>query len=211
MENQYVIYSPKSTIHLLENKAAAKSKLKGVIDFVHYLNYRDSVEGTYTLFSSDVKELKQQFFSQFNIVKAAGGLVFNEKNQILLIHRRGFWDLPKGKFEKKESKRECALREVQEETGICDLKVLDPLSLLYNGKKTTYHIYRYKRKQTIKPTYWYIMYAPKQKLFPQTEEDIDQAVWVSPKKISNYYSEMYPAIRDVVQSALEYKQKVVLK
>jgi hypothetical protein len=30
---------------------------------------------------------------------AAGGLVFNELNELLMIFRRGKWDLPKGKLD----------------------------------------------------------------------------------------------------------------
>ncbi|MFM8758223.1 MAG: NUDIX domain-containing protein, partial [Methylophilaceae bacterium] len=43
---------------------------------------------------------------------AAGGLVENELGQVLMIFRRGKWDLPKGKLDPNESIDECALREV---------------------------------------------------------------------------------------------------
>ena len=49
---------------------------------------------------------------------AAGGLVTNENNELLMIFRRGKWDLPKGKLDKGETIEECAIREVEEETGI---------------------------------------------------------------------------------------------
>jgi 8-oxo-dGTP pyrophosphatase MutT (NUDIX family) len=45
-------------------------------------------------------------------------MVVNEQNEILFIHRRGSWDLPKGKEEAGESKWQTAIREVEEETGI---------------------------------------------------------------------------------------------
>ena len=52
------------------------------------------------------------------IITAAGGLVQNNEGAFLLIYRRGFWDLPKGKLDLGESIPECAVREVQEETGL---------------------------------------------------------------------------------------------
>jgi ADP-ribose pyrophosphatase YjhB (NUDIX family) len=51
------------------------------------------------------------------IVMAAGGLVENEHGEILLIYRKKHWDLPKGKLDAGETLEECAVREVEEETG----------------------------------------------------------------------------------------------
>ena len=53
-----------------------------------------------------------------NRIQAGGGLVENEKGEILFMFRRGKWDLPKGKLDPGESLENCALREVKEETGI---------------------------------------------------------------------------------------------
>ena len=41
--------------------------------------------------------------SQFRVVEAAGGFVLNEHGSLLVMKRRGVWDLPKGKIEKGES------------------------------------------------------------------------------------------------------------
>ena len=46
--------------------------------------------------SPDYKQLKRDVKSLFTVVKAAGGVVRNERGEILFIHRRGKWDLPKG-------------------------------------------------------------------------------------------------------------------
>ena len=48
------------------------------------------------------------------------------KKEILWIFRRGFWDLPKGKLDEGETIQTCAVREVEEETGIH----AEPLQLL---------------------------------------------------------------------------------
>ncbi|MFN3178688.1 MAG: NUDIX hydrolase [Thermus sp.] len=57
----------------------------------------------------------------------AGGLVFNEKGEVLLLRdRMGFWVFPKGHLEPGETLEVAAVREVQEETGV-KAEVLAPL------------------------------------------------------------------------------------
>ena len=53
--------------------------------------------------SDNVSSLFISFKKHFKNITAAGGLVLNEKNQILMIFRRSKWDLPKGKIEKDET------------------------------------------------------------------------------------------------------------
>ncbi len=60
--------------------------------------------------------------------KSAGAIIFrNEGNKIyyLLLHyQSGHWEFSKGHVEKKETEEETVAREVAEETGIKDLKIL---------------------------------------------------------------------------------------
>jgi 8-oxo-dGTP diphosphatase len=65
---------------------------------------------------------------QTGVVRAAGGVVTrvgaSGRSEILLVHRPKYddWTLPKGKAEPGESDEGCALREVEEETGLaCEL------------------------------------------------------------------------------------------
>ena len=68
-----------------------------------------------------------QFFSQYRTIKAAGGLVLNDKNEVLLIYRRNKWDLPKGKVDEEEKLRAAALREVGEETGLKNPEIISAI------------------------------------------------------------------------------------
>lgn len=109
--------------------------------------------------------------SYFKSQKAAGGKVLNTNNEVLFIYRFNKWDLPKGKLEKGESISECAIREVEEECGITNLQIVQPL-------ETTYHIYQEKGNTILKTTYWFLMHTDfVGELTPQSEEGIEQVVF----------------------------------
>jgi len=136
-------------------------------------------------YHTNLSYLWSDFKDNFKIIEAAGGIVFNEKEESLWIYRNDKWDLPKGKIEKGEEKTVAALREVQEECGIKELQISKFIA-------TTYHIYRYKDELILKFTYWYKMLSnTKQKLVPQIEEGITEVKWISrtnsKKNIKNTY------------------------
>src|SRR5687767_1785021 len=68
---------------------------------------------------------------EFTLIQASGGLVYNG-NKILLIFRRGKWDLPKGKLDEGEDLVRCALREIQEETGLNEIAFEQTLCITYH-------------------------------------------------------------------------------
>ncbi|MDR2286709.1 MAG: tRNA (adenosine(37)-N6)-threonylcarbamoyltransferase complex ATPase subunit type 1 TsaE [Prevotellaceae bacterium] len=126
-------------------------------------------------------------------IRAAGGVVFNKDNDILLIRRLGYWDLPKGKMEIEETEMSAACREIEEECGISGIKI--------RGKiMDTYHVYRDKdKKRVIKQTAWFdAFYSGNQPLRPQHEEDITEAVWTPLNDIPQYVPQMYASLRDVM-------------
>jgi len=142
---------------------------------------------------SNLEELKKAFWKKFTIIQAAGGLVSNKNNEILMIFRRGKWDLPKGKLDKGETLEQCAVREVTEETGLQSIS-------LQKALVTTYHTYHESGKFILKESHWYKMTtAGKQPLAPQAEEDIAEARWVKKTGLPELMKNTFPSIKDVLE------------
>lgn len=134
-------------------------------------------------------EVFNTFGKSYKIILAAGGVVFNRDKKILMIFRRGKWDLPKGKIEKGESREAAALREVSEECGITKLKIVKPLN-------ATYHTYSEKEKRILKISYWYLMTTTDTKpLSPETGEDITEARWVKKEDINPLLKNSFASIQ----------------
>ncbi len=158
-----------------------------LIDIVNKA-FAGELNGIYIICES-LKENWDVFQSQFKIQKAAGGKVLNEKNEVLFIYRFHKWDLPKGKLEKGESIAECAIREVEEECGINNLKIEKPL-------ETTYHIFERKGKIILKITYWYLMITTYSGILtPQLEEDIQDVVFKNELEIEEALLNSYENIK----------------
>ena len=141
--------------------------------------------------SNNLPQLWEDFKSLYQTISAAGGVVKNTHDEVLLIHRRGSWDLPKGKIDKGETPEMAAVREVQEETGLQTV-------VLGNTLGVTYHTYSQKEKRILKLTHWYAMETPETKLSPQTSEDIDQAVWVNLSNFLAQENNVFNNIRNVL-------------
>ena len=141
-----------------------------VIDELLYRLKADSMKGA-NLFSLNIDESWQQFKRNFKVIKAGGGLVLNDKKEVLFIYRGNKWDLPKGRIEKGEQIEETAVREVEEECGITNV-------FIDNFLITTYHLFSYKGENRLKETHWYLMSSThKGVLTPQLEEGITEVVF----------------------------------
>lgn len=143
----------------------------------------------------DKKKSVSYLKSKFDIIEAGGGIVQKE-HKILLIFRKGKWDLPKGKLESGETKKEGALREVEEETGV---KVT-----LQDKIGATWHTYLQNGKYVLKRTYWYAMdCVDDSKMKPQKEEGIQDVRWMNRSELQIAMTNTYATIEHVILSYFE--------
>lgn len=174
---------------------AKTGMIKSVLFILHNkkLKSLSSVTITSDMYEESVEYIK----SKFKIIKAAGGLVYRD-GKVLMIHRLGKWDLPKGKIEKKESISQGALREVEEE---CNIKVE-----LKEKICTTWHTYTKGEKSILKKTVWYHMDClDDSKMKPQLEEGIDEVKWMSKKELDVAFYNAFQSIRHVYK---KFKKKL---
>lgn len=142
---------------------------------------------------NDTEAVFHEFVQLYTMIEAAGGVVINIKGEVLIIKRRDKWDLPKGKLEKGESPETGALREVEEECGIGQLRITKPLG-------TTYHTYTLNNEPILKRTYWYAMlFEGNKKPVPQSEEDITEVRWFYPADLSIVTQNTFPSIIDILK------------
>ena len=146
---------------------------------IHYVN----------LYHKKEDKLLHHLKKKLKVITAAGGMVFNPKKEILFIHRKGRWDLPKGKVDRGETLENAAIREVEEETGVQKLKIIRFID-------TTYHILKRNGEYKLKETYWYEMFTEyDEKLIPETEEGIKKVKWKNFEKAQKAIHKSYENVK----------------
>jgi 8-oxo-dGTP pyrophosphatase MutT (NUDIX family) len=107
------------------------------------------------------------------LIRAAGGVVTRaglDGLEVVLVHRPRYedWTLPKGKAHFGERDEDCALREVEEETGLrCELGDELPSTSYVDGKGRD-KVVRYWRMRPLDGI-----------LRPQNEVDAAEWVWIA--------------------------------
>ena len=137
----------------------------------------------------------------FKVIKAAGGVVLKGA-KMLLMFRRGVWDLPKGKLDDGESSRQGAAREVEEETGV----------RVAVGERicTTWHTYTLNGSRILKRTKWYQMSVlDDSRMAPQIDEDIEKLAWLSRREVQLTLTNSFSSIRYVIATLLQEEKKRV--
>ena len=151
-----------------------------------------------TLTLKDLKYVVKKLKKMFTIIKAGGGVVNNNRNEILFIYRMKKWDLPKGKLDKGESIKQCAKREVEEETKVkvtCGKKIL-----------STWHTYTKSKKFILKKTTWYMMESKDDsKMKPQKKEKIEKVEWMKKSLIDDILLNSYKNLNYLMKRYFKLK------
>lgn len=199
----YKVFSGEKCIQISSAEVKAEEKGLKVISFksaeeLHkeYKQFARSNVLKKLVIVGDEEKVWKVFRSLFSYIEAAGGVVKNEKDELLMIYRNKHWDLPKGKMEKGESPDETALREVEEECGVKKLVITKPL-------ESSCHIFFLNRKECMKCTYWFEMTCrDSAKPVPQAEEGILEAKWMSKAEVKKIESKIYPSLLAVLKNHL---------
>ncbi len=169
------------------------SQLKELVD--HFLNSLTGISRMIVL-HDDKDLLLNELKSSFKIIYAAGGVVKNQEDELLIIKRKGKWDIPKGKVDLNESIENAAIREVEEECNIQKPQIIEKLA-------TTYHMYIMDGKPVIKETHWFDMvYSGNDKLIPQEQENITDVRWVPKDRMEFVMNNTFGAIKDLLSNVL---------
>lgn len=150
-----------------------------------------------TILTSDPDRAFERLKGEVRVVRAAGGVVTNERGEVLMIELRRRWDLPKGHIDEGEDSLTAALREVEEETGIVASATDDyPLA-------TTWHAYNIYGPWELKSTDWWAMHYVGGEPKPQHDEGISRVRWVDSTELEECLKLSYPTIKEVVARYIE--------
>ncbi|MGL1885093.1 MAG: NUDIX domain-containing protein [Reichenbachiella sp.] len=180
---------------LIENKSI--SAIDNLLKIITSKKY-NKIKSIEIVVQNKIKA-QEYLLSHFEVIEAAGGVV-EKDDKILLILRNGLWDIPKGKLEGVEKKKEGAIREVEEETG-AKVAIVDKISV-------TWHTYTQNKKFILKKTYWYRMTClDNSKIKPQKEENIKKVMWMTPGEVDIALLHSYKTIKRVVKNYRKLSEK----
>jgi diadenosine hexaphosphate hydrolase (ATP-forming) len=129
---------------------------------------------------------------------AAGGVIIKREGtglKVLLIKDSyGHWTWPKGHTEEGETPEETAVREISEETGLKELKVLELL-----GKQEYY--YTLEGKRIFKTVHVFLVEASGDEPFNVQTEEIEEARWFDPEEALDTIE--YKGSKDLLEKGLD--------
>jgi 8-oxo-dGTP pyrophosphatase MutT (NUDIX family) len=197
----YKVFFKDRTVYFGDDFSRAFVKNKGLFyKFNNLQELNELVEAFFALtriqnlyiFHDDILTLVEEFKACFRFIEAAGGLLTNQKGEFLIMKRDGLWDLPKGKLDEGEDFETAALREVEEEVGLKDLRIIRPII-------STYHTYHISGERVLKKTKWFDMICgDRGKPKPQKSENITDIQWVKPGETDFIRKNTYSSVLDVL-------------
>lgn len=162
-----------------------------------FLNFANAETGSAILLHPTPEIFwKDLFLPVFTSIPAAGGIVIRN-NKLLFIFRNEKWDLPKGKIDPGESIEEAATREVAEECGITEHKIIAKLP-------STFHIYQSPWKESqghwiLKETHWFEMnYSGNENGTPETSENITELKWFAKNDLGEVFENTYESLKSII-------------
>ena len=133
----------------------------------------------------------------------AGGIIIGDGGTVALVHNAHTktWGFPKGLVEEGESDEEAARREIQEETGLTDLELIDDLG--------TYVREAFSRKdeEVLKEIHLYLFNAAPGSVLMAGNE-IAEAVFVSTRDVASrltipkdqtFFASVFDRVREAIQ------------
>lgn len=193
MAQKYKVFIEEKVIYFTKEEIVGLPKYVG-LEPQDFQSLKESlVEPIYQFVSPNPKSALKYFFSNFKKIKAAGGIVKSDDQQ-LFIKRNGKWDIPKGKMEKGEKTRETAIREIQEECGLAGILTIESKLM------KTYHCYFMYEQSVLKKTTWFVLNYDGSKITEsQAEEGITEVVWLKKNQLSKVKKNTYSSVRDVLE------------
>lgn len=137
------------------------------------------------------------------VTHSAGGVVINTQGEVLVVNQNhDSWSLPKGHIEDGEDALMAAKREVAEESGITDLKLLKELA--------TYSRYKIGKDglddmSEMKTIHMYLFSTDQLELAP-TDPLNPEARWVAPDEVAELLT--HPKDQEFFQSVLPLIQSM---
>ena len=134
--------------------------------------------------------------------RSAGGVVYYDAGgdgpvYLLMSNRKGYWEFPKGHVDPGETEEEAAIREVREETGLDDVKVVSGFKVKIK------YTYSKDGKKYPKEVVFFLMKAEPKRV--EVSEEHTGYVWLkyedAIKKIS------YDNARKVLEKAHKFLMK----
>ena len=128
---------------------------------------------------------------------ASAWVVNPARDKVLMVYHKIYdsWSWTGGHADGETDLLAVALREVQEETGVDQLELRDPICV-------TDHCYLRGGIWHLKHTWWYnMLYTDPVDLTPQREEDITKAAWVARSSLPSFLKNTYPSIVEVFREA----------
>lgn len=192
MAQKYKVFIEEKVIYFTKEEIEGLPKYEGLEPENFQALKKSLIEPVYQFVSPKPKSAMKYFFSNFNKIKAAGGIV-KSGDQQLFIKRNGKWDIPKGKKEVGEKAQETAIREIQEECGLKGI-----LSIEQKLMKT-YHCYFMYEQSVLKKTTWFLLnYEGSNEVEAQAEEGITEVVWLKKNQLAKVKKNTYSSVRDVL-------------